>query len=108
MYRKGMKDYCAVDRTGVLAKHAVSAQSDLPIIVAYGRSSSLEVELDDLRRTCAQLCHAEGGELEQIQRLLGHASIQTTERYLGTKENLAVATNDRRRMRRYESKKLAS
>ena len=37
----------------------------------------------DLRRTCARLCHAAGGELEQIQFLLGHVSIQTTERYLG-------------------------
>ena len=26
----------------------------------------------DLRRTCARLCHLAGGELEQIQFLLGH------------------------------------
>ncbi|HEV8414800.1 MAG TPA: site-specific integrase [Bryobacteraceae bacterium] len=42
----------------------------------------------DLRRTCAKLCRAGGGELEQIQLLLGHASVQTTERYLGTKQDL--------------------
>ena len=30
----------------------------------------------DLRRTCARLCHGCGGELEQIQFLLGHASVQ--------------------------------
>jgi site-specific recombinase XerD len=35
----------------------------------------------DLRRACARLCHACGGELEQIQFLLGHVSVQTTERY---------------------------
>src|SRR5437870_7463496 len=35
----------------------------------------------DLRRTCARLCHSAGGELDQIQFLLGHVSIQTTERY---------------------------
>jgi site-specific recombinase XerD len=48
----------------------------------------------DLRRTCARLCHLAGGELEQIQFLLGHASVQTTERYLGCKQNLRHAVND--------------
>jgi site-specific recombinase XerD len=98
----------AVDRSGTLAEHAISAQGVLPIVVAYGRSIGLEVKPDDLRRTCARLCHAEGGELEQIQLLLGHASIQTTERYLGTKRKVAGAANDRLRMKWYDSKKLAS
>jgi integrase len=48
----------------------------------------------DLRRTCARLCHVAGGELEQIQFLLGHASVQTTERYLGCKQRLSQAVND--------------
>jgi integrase len=30
----------------------------------------------DLRRTCARLCHQAGGELDQIQFLLGHVSIR--------------------------------
>jgi site-specific recombinase XerD len=33
----------------------------------------------DLRRSCARLCHEAGGELEQIQFLLGHVSVQTTD-----------------------------
>ena len=49
----------------------------------------------DLRRTCARLCYLAGGELEQIQFLLGHASVQTTERYLGCKQKLRHAVNDR-------------
>ena len=48
----------------------------------------------DLRRTCARLCHAAGGELEQIQFLLGHVSVQTTERYLGCKQRIRAAVND--------------
>jgi integrase len=49
----------------------------------------------DLRRTCARLCHVNGGELEQIQFLLGHVSVLTTERYLGCKQNLEKPVNDR-------------
>lgn len=35
-----------------------------------------------------------GGELEQIQLGLGHASVQTTERDLGIKQDLVDAPND--------------
>src|SRR5712675_2480110 len=49
----------------------------------------------DLRRSCARLCHDSGVELEQIQFLLGHVSVQTTERYIGCKQHLRVAVNDR-------------
>ena len=49
----------------------------------------------DLRRSCARLCYGAGGELEQIQFLLGHVSVQTTERYLGCKQRLKEAVNDR-------------
>ncbi len=47
----------------------------------------------DLRRTCARLCHGAGGELEQIQFLLGHASVQTTERYIGCRQKFREAVN---------------
>jgi site-specific recombinase XerD len=39
------------------------------------------------------------GELEQIQLLLGHASVQTTERYLGTRQDLVHAPNDAIKLR---------
>jgi integrase len=48
----------------------------------------------DLRRTCAKLCRKNGGDLEQIKFLLGHSSIQTTERYLGSDQEIVVAVND--------------
>jgi integrase len=49
----------------------------------------------DLRRSCARLCQQAGGELQQIQMLLGHVSIQTTERYLGSRQRIRFAVNDR-------------
>jgi site-specific recombinase XerD len=49
----------------------------------------------DLRRSCAGLCHDSGGELEQIQFLLGQVSVQTTEKYLGCKQRLRHPVNDR-------------
>jgi len=49
----------------------------------------------DLRRTCARPCCEGGGELEQIQFLLGHASVQMTERYIGCKQRLREAVHDR-------------
>ncbi len=65
---------------------------------AWKRCNNRELEHiapHDLRRTCARLCHSAGGELEHIQFLLGHSSVQTTERYLGCKQNLGHPVNDR-------------
>jgi integrase len=48
----------------------------------------------DLRRTCAKLCRKNGGNIEQIKFLLGHSSIQTTEHYLGSEQEIEIAVND--------------
>ena len=61
---------------------------------AAARSGIEKLAPHDLRRTCARLRHLAGGELDQIQFLLGHVSIQTTERYFGCKQKLRVAVND--------------
>ncbi len=65
------------------------------LVMRYAKATELgKLAPHDLRRTCAKLCRKAGGDLEQIQLLLGHASIQTTERYLGTEQALAHAVND--------------
>jgi site-specific recombinase XerD len=48
------------------------------IVIKYAREAGLVDKLapHDLRRTCAKLCRASGGDLEQIQFLLDRASIQ--------------------------------
>jgi len=55
----------------------------------------------DLRRTYARLAHKGRAKLEQIQLSLGHASVQTTERYLGVRQNLADAPCDHLGMKVY-------
>jgi hypothetical protein len=44
--------------------------------------------------SCEAVPHERRGEIEQIQFLLGHASVQTTERHLGGKQNLGHPVND--------------
>jgi integrase len=66
------------------------------VVKKYARATGLQrFAPRDCRRTCAGLCHAAGGELEQIQFLLGHVSVETTERYLGCAQRLRQAVNDR-------------
>jgi len=48
----------------------------------------------DVRRTFAKLAHKGRAPLEQIQIALGHASIQTTERYLRVQQDLTDAPCD--------------
>jgi integrase/recombinase XerD len=85
-----------VSKAGVLAGEEIRDEKAVwRLVVRYARAAGLgKLAPHDLRRTCAKLCRKAGGELEQIQLLLGHASIETTERYLGTEQALAHAVND--------------
>jgi integrase len=53
-----------------------------------------DVAPHDLRRTYAKLAHRGGAKLDQIQLSLGHASLMTTERYLGVRQDLHDAPCD--------------
>ena len=54
----------------------------------------LTVAPHDLRRTYAKLARAGGAALEQIQLTLGHESLDTTRRYLGTELDLKRSPSD--------------
>jgi integrase len=65
-------------------------------VIRYGAEiGSDRLAPHDLRRTFAKLAHTGHAALEQIQLSLGHASIQTTERYLGVSQDLVDAPCDR-------------
>lgn len=85
----------ALNKSGRIWGTGLTANVVWFLVQAYaGQIGVPNLAPHDLRRTCAKLCRAAGGDLEQIQMLLGHASIQTTERYLGTRQNLVEAVND--------------
>lgn len=85
----------AINKGGHVWGHGLTANVIWSVVQSYAAQIGIpKLAPHDLRRTCAKLCRAAGGDLEQIQLLLGHASIQTTERYLGTKQNLVEAVND--------------
>ena len=89
------KIFRAVARMGKVWGRGISQNVVWYVVKTCCERAGLEhIAPHDLRRTCAKLCHDRGGELEQIQFLLGHASVQTTERYLGCKQNLGHPVND--------------
>jgi site-specific recombinase XerD len=72
----------------------MSAQSIYDVVEAYGKQLGAAIAPHDVRRTFAKLAHKGRAPLEQIQISLGHASIQTTERYLGVTQDLTDAPCD--------------
>jgi site-specific recombinase XerD len=84
-----------VSRTGSVWGDRITEKVIWHVVKEAAAAASIpKLSPHDCRRTCARLCHAAGGELEQIQFLLGHVSVETTERYLGCKQRLREAVND--------------
>jgi site-specific recombinase XerD len=85
-----------VNRFGKIWGEGITPKAIWHVVKAAARRAGIQnLAPHDLRRTCARLCYVAGGELEQIQFLLGHASVQTTERYLGCKQELRHPVNDK-------------
>ncbi len=80
---------------GRVGKDALTERAVWQLVREYAAQIGIgELAPHDLRRTAAKPCRSKGGELEQIQFLLGHESILTTERYLGSEQDLKNAVND--------------
>jgi len=84
-----------VDANGRVGREALTERAVWKLVHEYAAQIRIgELAPQNLRRTAAKQCRAKGGELEQIQFLLGHESILTTERYLGSEQDLKNAVND--------------
>ena len=83
-----------VNKGDRIAGAGMTAQSIFEVVEKYGRAIGVKIAPHDLRRSFAKLAHKGHAPLEQIQISLGHASIQTTERYLGIQQDLSDAPCD--------------
>jgi integrase len=96
----------SINKAGRIGGHGFTPKVIWAIGKANAKSCGLpSVTPHDLRRTYARLCHQAGGELDQIQFLLGHVSIQTTEPTSGASSVFTmrlVITSAWGRMRRRE------
>src|ERR1039458_3256429 len=71
-----------VNRAGQAGAVGLSEKVVWQLLQPYALAAGVPgIAPHDLRRSCAKMCRTAGGELEQIQLLLGHASVQTTERF---------------------------
>jgi len=82
----------SISRHGKLGKGQLSEESVKLILSHYATVCGYpSLRPHDARRTCARLCRSGAASLEDVQELLGHSSIQTTERYLGKTEGFKRA-----------------
>jgi site-specific recombinase XerD len=86
----------AISKAGRVWGHGMSLKVLWDVVRAAAARAGIDMLAPhDLRRTCARPCLLAGGELDQIQFLLEHVLIQTTECYHGCKQKLRIAVNDR-------------
>ncbi len=89
------KVFRRVNKGDHISGDSMTAQAVRDVVKEYADGLGYQVGAHDLRRTFAKLAHKGGSGLDQIQLSLGHASIKTTERYLGVTQNLTDAPCDR-------------
>ncbi len=84
----------SITKGGVINGDSMTAQAVYEVIRTYGYRTGVRISPHDLRRSFAKLAHAGGAPVEQIQYALGHASVVTTELYLGLRQDLVSAPGD--------------
>lgn len=88
------KVFRPINRGGNLSGNSLTSQAIQDVVKATAEECGLSISAHDLRRTFAKLSRRGGGDIKQIQLTLGHASVVTTERYLGETQDLTSAPCD--------------
>lgn len=78
----------AINKGGYISSTSMTAQAIYNLVSGYGLAAH------DLRRTSAALALKGGADIRQIQAMLGHASVTTTERYLEPIRSLQTTAGD--------------
>jgi integrase len=84
----------ALDKAGRIVRPSLSAQAIYEIVRDYCAQCGQPAGPHDLRRTFARLAFRGNAPLHEIQASMGHASLTTTERYLGLGQDLVHAPCD--------------
>lgn len=74
---------------------SLTADGIRKICDSYAERFEVRFTPHDLRRTAARIMRANGAEYDQIQHVLGHASVTTTERYVRMMPDTAAPATDR-------------
>jgi integrase len=78
----------SVSKSGVLGD-SLSVRAINQIIEKYARELNVDMTPHTLRRTAATLSYGNGASLREVQRMLGHASVETTQKsYIQPLEDL--------------------
>jgi site-specific recombinase XerD len=72
----------------------MSTKAVRKVVKEYAEMVEIAIAPHDLRCTYAKLARKGGAPLEQIQITLGHQSLNTTQKYLGTDLDYAQAACD--------------
>lgn len=81
-----------IRRGGHVSNEGMTAQAIWEIVQEYAPVPNLAPH--DLRRSFAKLARRDGAPLEQIQLCLGHESLDTTRKYLGSELDLQQSPSD--------------
>lgn len=105
--RKAIRDYAEavglsagrvfrpLNKWGQLTGEGLSVQTVLDVVRGYAVVLGYgNLAPHDLRRTFAKLARNGGAALDQIQASLGHASVETTQRYIGWNQSFSDAPTD--------------